>query len=89
MIEDEVIHWWIDEKGEKHRTILRIEREDASEYNGFPRDGLITVRVANTTGHAAIKLSPDEALRVSTQLLAVAKDLLNQKREMWNKRDGD
>lgn len=87
VIEDEIIHWWKDDKDEKHKTIFRIEREEVFEYNGFPRDGIILIRVANSTGHAAIKLSPDEALRVSTQLLAVAKELLNKKRELWNQRD--
>ena len=87
MIEDEIIHWWNDDKSEKHRTILRIGREDCSQYNGFPRDGLVIVSVSNTTGYAAIKLNPDEALRLSTQLLASAKELLNQKRDLWNKRD--
>ena len=79
MIEDEIIHWWKDDAGKQHSTILRVEREDTSQYNGFPRDGVVIVRVSNTTGYAAIRLSPDEALRMSTQLLAVAKELLNQK----------
>jgi len=88
MIEDELVHWWKDEKGVQHRTILRLEREDASEQNGFPRDGVLTVRVINTVGQAAIKLSPDEALRLSTQLLAVSKEILNQKRRLWQSHDG-
>jgi hypothetical protein len=88
MIEDEIIHWWKDDKGEKHRTLLRLEREDASEQGGFPRDGIITFRIQNTTGQAAMKLSPDEALRLSTQLLAVSKELLNQKRKLWQSHDG-
>ncbi|MFA5108704.1 MAG: hypothetical protein WC492_04195 [Candidatus Micrarchaeia archaeon] len=88
IIEDEIIHWWKDDKGEKHRTQLRIEREDAQDVNGFPRDGVVAVRIANTTGQAAIKLSPDEALRLSTQLLAVSKELLNQKRRLWQVHEG-
>jgi len=87
-VEDEIIHWWKDEKGESHRNALRIEREDCTEYNGFPRDGIVTVRILNTVSQQAIKLSPDEALRISTQLLAVAKELLNQKRDLWQKCDG-
>ena len=83
MIEDEIVHWWKDEKGEQHRTILRIESESPTQSNGFPRDGLLTLRVVNTVSATAIKLNPAEALQVSTQLLAVAKDLLNQKRKMW------
>ena len=86
-IEEEIIHWWKDEKGESHRNALRLESEPASEQNGFPRDGVITVRIMNTVSQQAIKLSPDEALRISTQLLSVAKDLMNQKRRMWNTHD--
>lgn len=83
-VEEEIIHWWKDDKGESHRNALRIESEPTSEYNGFPRDGVVTLRIMNTVSQQAIKLSPDEALRISTQLLSVAKDLLNQKRQMWN-----
>ena len=86
-IEEEIIHWWKDEKGESHRNALRLESEPANEQNGFPRDGVITVRIMNTVSQQAIKLSPDEALRISTQLLSVAKDLMNQKRRMWNTHD--
>ncbi len=83
MIEDEIIHWWKDEKGEQHRTLFRIESEAPTQSNGFPRDGVVAVRIVNTVGATAIKLSPSEALQVSTQLLSVAKDLMNQKRRMW------
>lgn len=83
-IEEEIIHWWKDDKGESHRNALRLESEPASESNGFPRDGVITLRLMNTVSQQAIKLSPDEALRISTQLLSVAKELMNQKRRMWN-----
>lgn len=83
-IEEEIIHWWKDEKGESHRNALRLESEPANESNGFPRDGVITLRIMNSVAQQAIKLSPDEALRVSTQLLSVAKDLMQQKRAMWN-----
>lgn len=86
-VEEEIVHWWKDEKGEPHRNVLRIESEPASEYGGFPRDGVITLRIMNSASQQAIKLSPDEALRISTQLLAVAKDLLNQKRQLWNHHD--
>jgi hypothetical protein len=86
-VEDEVIHWWKDDKGEQHRTILRLESDSPTSSNGFPRDGVITVRVMNTVGQVAIKLSPDEALRVSTQLVSVAKEMLNKKRKMWRERD--
>ena len=86
-IEDEIIHWWKDDKGEQHRTILRLESEQPSNSNGFPRDGLVTVRVMNTVGQAAIKLSPDEALRLSNQVLSISKELLNRKRRLWRERE--
>lgn len=84
MIEDEIIHWWKDEKGEPHRNALRVERENAQEVNGFPRDGVIVVRILNTVSQQSIRLSPDEALRISTQMLSTAKELLNQKRQLWH-----
>ncbi len=87
MIEDEIIHFWKDEKGEKHRNALRLESETPREINGFPRDGTITIRILNTVSQQAIRLSPDEALRISTQLLAIAKDLLNQKRALWRMKE--
>ena len=83
VVEEEIVHWWKDDKGEPHRNALRLEREDASEVNGFPRDGIVVVRILNTVSQQAIRLSPDEALRISTQLLAVSKELLNQKRKLW------
>ncbi|VVB57186.1 Uncharacterised protein [uncultured archaeon] len=83
VVEEEIVHWWKDEKGEPHRNALRIEREDASEHNGFPRDGIVVVRILITVSRQAIRLSPDEALRISTQLLSVSKELLNQKRRLW------
>ncbi|MEM4634074.1 MAG: hypothetical protein QW275_02875 [Candidatus Anstonellaceae archaeon] len=86
-VEEEIIHWWKDEKGESHRNALRIESEPASEQNGFPRDGVIIFRIMNSVSQQSIKLSPDEALRISTQLLSIAKELLNQKRQLWNSHD--
>ena len=83
VVEEEIVHWWKDDKGESHRNALRIEREDASEQNGFPRDGIIVLRILNTVSQQAIRLSPDEALRISTQMLSVSKDLLQQKRRLW------
>ncbi len=86
-IEEEIIHWWKDDKGESHRNALRLESEPANEANGFPRDGIITLRIMNSVAQQAIKLSPDEALRISTQLLSVAKELMQQKRLMWNRHE--
>jgi hypothetical protein len=34
-----------------------------------------------------MKLSPDEGLRLSNQILTIAKELLNKKRKMWRERD--
>jgi hypothetical protein len=82
-IEEEIVHWWKDDKGESHRNALRIESENPQMANGFPRDGLITLRIMNSVSAQAIKLSPDEALRISTQLLTIAKELINDKRAMW------
>ncbi|MEW6329729.1 MAG: hypothetical protein AB1468_06495, partial [Candidatus Micrarchaeota archaeon] len=62
---------------------LRLESELPTVNNGFPRDGIITLRLMNSVASQAIKLNPDEALRLSTQLLTVAKELLNQKRSLW------
>lgn len=84
MIEEEIIHWWKDDKGESHRNALRLETENASEVNGFPRDGIIVVRILNTVSQQSIRLSPDEALRISTQLLSISKELINQKRQLWH-----
>lgn len=83
-VEDEIIHWWNDEKGISHRTIFRIESSPPEIYNGFPRDGFVYLKLSNSTGYATIRLNPDEVLRISTQLLNVSRELLNQKRKMWN-----
>jgi len=85
MIEDEIVHWWKDDDGTQHRTILRLESEDAQIGGDFPRDGRIVVRIINTVSSQAIKLSPEEALRVSTLLLSISKELLNQKRNLWKR----
>ena len=87
-IEEEIIHWWRDEAGELHRNALRLESEQPQRVNGFPRDGVVTLRLMNTVSQQAIKLNPDEALRLSTQLLQVAKELLNQKRALWAQHEG-
>ena len=86
-VEDEIVHWWKDDKGEQHRTILRIESEGPSNSNGFPRDGTITVRVMNSVGSAAIRLNPDEGLRLSNQIVTVARELLGKKRKLWRERE--
>ncbi len=83
MIEDEIIHWYKDDKGESHRSTLRVESEPAQLSNGYPRDGLITVRIANGVGTVGFRLNPDEALRFSTLLSAAARELLLRKRALW------
>lgn len=83
MIDEEITHWFKDEKGETHRTGLRIETEPAQMNKGFPRDGLLTLRICNTEGSTGFKLSPDEALRLGTLLLAIAREQLLAKRILW------
>ena len=53
-VEDEIIHWWKDEKGEGHRNALRIESEQPQLQNGFPRDGVVTVRLMNSASNKAL-----------------------------------
>ena len=60
MIEEEIIHWWKDDKGESHRNALRLETENAQEVNGFPRDGTIVVRILNTVSQQSMRLSPSD-----------------------------
>jgi hypothetical protein len=88
MIEDEIIHWWKDDNdGSNHKTVLRLESERPNLVNSFPRDGKVVVRLINTIGSQAIKLSPDEALRVSTLLMTISRELIDKKRKMWKKTD--
>lgn len=87
MIEEEIVHWKKDENGEIHKTILRIESSPPLEINGFPKDGNISIFISNSTGSAGIKLTPAEALHIGTQLLSISKDLLNQKRKLWQKKN--
>ena len=83
-IEDEIIHWWKDEKGMQRRTILRVESFPPEINNGFPKDGFIFIKISNEKGSSTIKITPDEALRLSTQLLNISRELLNKKRKLWN-----
>ncbi|MBI3588516.1 hypothetical protein HY995_05890 [Candidatus Micrarchaeota archaeon] len=83
MIEDEITHWFKDDKGETHRTSLRIESEASQLVKGFPRDGIVALRITNSIGAMSFRLSPDEALRLSTLLNASARDLLLKKRVLW------
>ena len=83
-IEDEIIHWWKDGEGKQRRTILRIESYPPEINNGFPKDGYIFIKIFGEKGSATIRINPDEALRLSTQLLNVSRELLNKKRKLWN-----
>ncbi len=83
MIDEEITHWYKDEKGEIHRTGLRIETEPASMNRGFPKDGVMVLRICATEGSHAFRLSPDEALRLGTMLLALSREQLLAKRALW------
>ncbi|MBI5229469.1 hypothetical protein HY991_05120 [Candidatus Micrarchaeota archaeon] len=85
MIEDELNHWYKNEKGESCRSGLRIETDDPQLNNGFPRDGLITLRLVNGIGAIGFRLNPDEALRLGTLLLSIAKEQINKKRGLWQR----
>lgn len=87
MIEDELVHWWKDEKNEQHRTVLRLETMLPEMNNGFPKDGLITLRLMNTVGTVAFRMSPEESLRIGTILLALSKELIDKKRHLWHSKD--
>ncbi|MFH1257572.1 MAG: hypothetical protein ABIG96_05680 [Candidatus Micrarchaeota archaeon] len=87
MIEDEITHWFKDEKGESHKSTLRLETEPPTLQNTYPRDGIITLRMMNGIGTIGFKMSPDEALRLGTHLLNLAKEELQMKRKLWNQRE--
>lgn len=87
MIEDELAHWFKDEGGQNHKSTLRLETDAPQLNNGYPRDGVITLRIMNGGGAIGFKLSPDEALRLGTHLLQLAKEQLQKKRRLWNDRD--
>lgn len=81
--EDEITHWYKNDKGETQRSTLRLESEPPQLVNGYPKDGLLTLRLINGIGAIGFRLNPDEALRLGTQLLSVSKDALNKKRNLW------
>ncbi len=87
MIEDELTHWFKDDNGQSHKSALRLETDAPQLSNGYPKDGIITVRILNGVGTIGFKLSPDEALRLGTHLLQLAKEQLQRKRKLWNDRD--
>ncbi|MEK6954691.1 MAG: hypothetical protein AABX01_06780 [Candidatus Micrarchaeota archaeon] len=87
MIEDEITHWFKDEKAESHKSTLRLETDPPTVNNTYPRDGIITLRMMNGIGTIGFKLSPDEALRLGTHLLNLAKEQLQKKRMLWNQRE--
>lgn len=83
-IEDEIVHWKKDEHGNQKAMFLRIDSAPPELYNGFPRDGCIFIKLSNGERINTMRLSVDEALRLSTQLLNIGRELLNNKRRMWN-----
>ncbi len=87
MIEDELTHWFKDDGGQSHKSALRLETDAPQLANGYPKDGIITVRIINGGGAIGFRLSPDEALRVGTHLLQLAKEQLQRKRKLWNDKD--
>ncbi|MFH1199903.1 MAG: hypothetical protein V1708_02440 [Candidatus Micrarchaeota archaeon] len=87
MIEDEIAHWFKDDAGQSHKSTLRLETDAPSLANGYPKDGIITLRVINGVGTIGFRLSPDEALRIATHLLQLAKEQMQKKRRLWNERD--
>ncbi|MFH1106862.1 MAG: hypothetical protein V1787_03115 [Candidatus Micrarchaeota archaeon] len=87
MIEDELTHWFKDDNGGSHKSSLRLETEQPVLSKGYPKDGIITVRILNGVGTIGFKLSPDEALRVGTHLLQLSKEHLQRKRKLWNEKD--
>jgi hypothetical protein len=87
MIEDELTHWFKDDKGESHKSTLRLEMDPPTVVNSYPRDGIITFRLMNGIGTIGFKLSPDEALRLGTHLLNMAKEELQMKRKLWNQKE--
>ena len=86
-VEDELVHFYKDDNGASQKSALKLETADPQTQNGYQRDGTITVRIENTAGKVGFRLSPDEALRVSTVLLQLSKELIQKKRALW--RDGE
>jgi len=89
MIEDELVHWYKDDDGASHKSGLKLETAEPTSANGYPRDGTITLRLTNTVGTVGFRLSPDEALRVSSLLSQLSKELINKKRALWQQEDDD
>lgn len=86
-VEDELTHWYKGDDGASHRSTMRLETEDPSMASGYPKDGVLTMRILNGVGTVGFKLSPDEALRVGTLLLTVGKELLLKKRNLWQQHE--
>lgn len=86
-LEDELVHWYKTDDGANHRSTLRLESEEPTLNNGYPKDGLITVRILNGVGTVGFRLNPDEALRVGTMLLTLGKELVVKKRVLWQQHE--
>ena len=83
MIDEEITHWYKDEKGELHRTCIRLESAPPQLVKGYPKDGLITIRLTNTVGAIGFKLNPAEALQLSMSLINLAREQMQSKRSLW------
>lgn len=86
-IDDELTHWYKSDDGANHRSTLRLESEDPTLNSGYPKDGLVTMRIMNGAGTLGFKLNPDEALRVGTLLLTLGKELVVKKRTLWQQHE--
>ena len=83
MIDEDITHWYKDEKGELQRTCIRLESAPPQLVKGYPKDGLITIRLTNTVGAIGFKLNPAEALQLSMSLTNLAREQMQSKRSLW------
>lgn len=83
MLEEEIVHWSKKEETLIRRS-LRIESYSPKMERGFPKDGYIFIKISKNEEKLSIRLSPEEALRVGTQLISISKELLNKKRKLYN-----
>jgi len=86
-VEDELTHWYKSDDGANHRSTLRLETEDPTVVSGYPKDGVITLRLMNGIGTLGFKLSPDESFRIGTMLLSLGKELMLKKRTLWQQHE--
>ncbi len=87
MIEEEIKHWYKDDEGKNHTSVLRLETKDPLLNKGYPHDGNITLRIMNTVGVIGFRLSCEESLKLSLLLSTLAKELIQKKRVLYRKVD--